>query len=1106
MEKKHSLWSSRLGMTCVMILAAWMAMAESVSVTTPGTLSTLLPSSATEAVIEGPINGTDVKYMRQLVNEGGLSSLNLKDADIVGGGDAYLDDYYTEDDVLGEKMFFECANLKSIVLPLSLSRINKEACAHSGLTSVVIPDNVTQVGMDAFAYCEDLTSVTIGLEVAVLEQGVFYQSNVKDAYMKALIPPLYSAYEFSSDPTIHVYDSSSSLYKASSWSEYGSLVDDLDETYGFIFSDDRVLAVKFQYFFADYACTQLYTRFATLDDDALRDAMSSVGLTEPLVNIAIKVKNDQWEPYEKQFRIHDYSPYSDAKYWHKELISNEGSYMGNPTGIYMEEPDTFYVFADRALPSDATIYFSGVKNGSLISNPTSGTYLNPGLNIIVGKKNSMYYVVYTAYTTKEMTKKVSEWPDVKVHIEGGIVDGYYDASHHSDEEYQALLKNATFQTFTVKGKYTAMNFNTDTYRNTWPISIDRSVARFDSLILWERELMGITEFVANGLCAHAPYCLAGGDAYFPNYYNNIHWAIEGDENQAGLANSTTYRTSYNSPSCVNNSFNVDSPDLDEWCVAHEVGHALQDAINLEGGSEVSNNLFSNVICFLDGRKVSSGGSVSTAFVDFANHVPYAQRDVYDATRMYYQLYLYYHQAQHDITFYPRLFQELRKDPLTLWSNTDESMLKFVRKVCEVANEDLTDFFRVWGFFEPIDTLIDDYGYKHITVTQEQIDATLEEISKYPTKNREIIFIEDRITNLPTTDFLTTAGNDRLDPDYAVGKCGTFGQYTEFSPEASQVPDLTAVHQDSFFVISGTDAVGVVLLDDENNLLYGSNDYKFCVPSEVMEKNYHLYAVSSNGQLYNVPTTSTISNVEVRLDEPGTVSQYVKSSTFRACISGPINGTDIKYLLKMIDEGSLVLLDLSNATIVSGGESYDGTHFTTDNCIGEEMFSYCTRLSSIVLPNSITKIDDRAFAHSCISQITIPANVTSVGFDAFAYCKSLRKVTILGDNVNLRQGVFYQSNVKNAYVESLTPLNHAMYMFSTEPTIHVHSSALQDYLNSDWPEFGTIVGDLDAPVNPDLTGVQEVGSDALAVKKIIRDNRVIIVRGGEEWTVLGLKIK
>ena len=70
--------------------------------------------------------------------------------------------------------------------------------------------------------------------------------------------------------------------------------------------------------------------------------------------------------------------------------------------------------------------------------------------------------------------------------------------------------------------------------------------------------------------------------------------------------------------------------------------------------------------------------------------------------MYYSLYLYYHQAQKNTSFYPELFKALRNDPLSIYeSNSNNSLLKFVRKVCEVAQEDLTDFFTVYGFFEPI---------------------------------------------------------------------------------------------------------------------------------------------------------------------------------------------------------------------------------------------------------------------------------------------------------------------------------------------------------------------------------------------------------------------
>jgi hypothetical protein len=81
--------------------------------------------------------------------------------------------------------------------------------------------------------------------------------------------------------------------------------------------------------------------------------------------------------------------------------------------------------------------------------------------------------------------------------------------------------------------------------------------------------------------------------------------------------------------------------------------------------------------------------------EYADRTPFFVRDVNSQLRMYYQLYLYYHQAQKNTSFFPNLFKALREDPLVIWGNSNNSSLKFVRKVCEVAQEDLTDFFTAW---------------------------------------------------------------------------------------------------------------------------------------------------------------------------------------------------------------------------------------------------------------------------------------------------------------------------------------------------------------------------------------------------------------------------
>ena len=128
-------------------------------------------------------------------------------------------------------------------------------------------------------------------------------------------------------------------------------------------------------------------------------------------------------------------------------------------------------------------------------------------------------------------------------------------------------------------------------------------------------------------------------------------------------------------------------------------------------------------------------------------------------RMYYQLYLYYHLGQRNTSFFPELFKELRRDPLTdRYKNTNNSSLKFVRKVCEIAQEDLTDFFEAWGFFVPCSNLpIEDYGNHIMTVKITDINRTKATIAKYTRKNREILFVEDRVDYVPRQGYFALPG-------------------------------------------------------------------------------------------------------------------------------------------------------------------------------------------------------------------------------------------------------------------------------------------------------------------------------------------------------------
>lgn len=1104
---------------------AWAA--TEVHVETAGTLPSLLTTVESPLKVTGSINGTDIKYLRELINDGKVTALDLSEANIVSGGDAYRDSYKTEEGVIGQSMFNGCSNLKTIELPATITDIQSNAFANSGLCKIDIPNSVSNIGNDAFAYCVSLDTVIIGRRVTSLSQGVFYGSSVKAAYVKPLTPPNYPPYLFSGGPKVFIYTSAVEDYNSSDWGRWHTIEGGLEEIYPLGEDPAEVVNKLRENFFEDAACTQLKAEYLAMSDEALATAFTEGGMPQFMIDIALKLKNNNWAAYEKDFRIHSYKPYSDANYWNDKMMSSGGSYMGNPTGIYSRALETLYVFVDGDVPEDATLYISGCAGRTLISNAKSGTALNKGLNIVDGTKDALYYILYTA-DTKSMTKTLDEWPEIKIHIQGGKVNGYYDVARASDKEYVELLNAASHKYFTIKSKHANFNFETSTYKEIWPTTIDRSIQWFDSLTVWQQSLMGYRAEVANGQRNYAPFYLTGGEAIAPIYYNNPNWAIQGDSNDGGYANSSGYRTCYNSVECIRNSFDVSIWDMDEWCAGHECGHNNQATINLEGGAEVSNNFFSNTCRYFFGRKTSGGEALSATMTEFVNHEIFAVRN--SSMRMYYQLFLYYHQAQKNTSFYPNLFKALRESPLRIYnpnsSNGNNSVLKFVRKACEVAQEDLTDFFRAWGFFEPVTNYsINLYGSYTMTVSKSNINRTLTEIAKYPRKNREILFVEDRIDYVLTNGIFSEPGKKRLESDL-VGKCGDLGQFTDFLPDSIEPSNYTYIQSDSLYKMIGTGGVGFLMLDKDSNIVYAANTYEFYIPSSV-GTGFTIYSVDGDGTLHEAIKEGDATEY-VTLTTAGTLADSLSAGAIKAVISGPINSTDIKYLRQLINEGNLQSIDISGVTVKSGGQAYYGTYKAPANSIGSHAFYNCTTLTNIVLPMSVKTIYANAFAYSGLTGITIPdnittissnafarcsslttaiigPNVTSLGNDAFAYCNNLKTVTIGEKMRSINQGVFYSSDVKDVYVHAATPpaLN-GPYIFSSKPTIHVYKASLSAYKASVWAEYGTIVGDLDKYTSIELPQEEVETNDADAPMYDLSGRRVKELKAGKIYVRKGKK--
>lgn len=145
---------------------------KTVTLTKAGELSKHITTAEkyklTSLTVSGPINGTDVLFLREMAGrdvdgmstDGQLATLDLSDANIVAGGANYYKvkrglstKYYNnaEDDVVGYYMFANCGNLTSVKLPKTAKKIELYAFNNcKALKECTLPEQLTEVGSYAF--------------------------------------------------------------------------------------------------------------------------------------------------------------------------------------------------------------------------------------------------------------------------------------------------------------------------------------------------------------------------------------------------------------------------------------------------------------------------------------------------------------------------------------------------------------------------------------------------------------------------------------------------------------------------------------------------------------------------------------------------------------------------------------------------------------------------------------------------------------------------------------------------------------------------------------------------------------------------------------------
>lgn len=139
----------------------------------PGWLSSKIPFKNQESVknltVTGYINGTDIKFIRELINNRALTHLDLTNTNIVAGGEKYYNTYKVEkDNTLYNEMFSGKANgIDYLALPLSITKIEAS------------PDESRQIN----SFYDKVDTLIIGGSINMLSK-YYLRNNIKYLYIR----------------------------------------------------------------------------------------------------------------------------------------------------------------------------------------------------------------------------------------------------------------------------------------------------------------------------------------------------------------------------------------------------------------------------------------------------------------------------------------------------------------------------------------------------------------------------------------------------------------------------------------------------------------------------------------------------------------------------------------------------------------------------------------------------------------------------------------------------------------------------------------------------------------------------------------------------------
>jgi hypothetical protein len=681
--------------------------------------------------------------------------------------------------------------------------------------------------------------------------------------------------------------------------------------------------------FSDDICSRIKPSVTQADVDAM-DAGFFRNLAQCMLN----------QQHDTLYRVQNYEPYCTRTTLASNLKTGPYSPFENPTGIFFSAGETAVV-----LVGDTHGQSLSMRVYDYTSQADYTYALSAGVNIIPVTDKGLAYINY-------YTDNFASLQPVSIHIaSGGQINGCYEAGKSTATDWRSMLTHAVTDMIDLKGHHIGMVYPVQYLKMYCPADGAKIIQIYDTVVRMEHEMMGLYKY--NRVPKNHMYAEADNAAVFSWYAgsNGAHYS-----------------------SNINVTCNDNIAVMDIWGIAHELGHVNQvrPGIRFTGVTEVTNNIYSSWIAhslksspgnnrletdyvndgYYDGYETATGygvGNVMTGgmFNAYLNNTILKKElwlnsygslsmktsgtetwlstggDFFSRLCPLWQLELYYQVVHPDKKdWFADLAEKVR--------NTDESSLtnaqihlNFIKNICDVTGEDLTDFFLKTGMLRVYDKpYFDDYGTNPVVITAADSLAAVNYIKGkgYPAPGSPFIC------------YLTATNvNAFIDRQPVQGVAGIGCTYTNVSSDRNGYQNYVTVDNSQwrnvviFKTYSGSSVTRLSMVGSG----YADNSAtRVYYPSDATA----VYAVAYDGTESLVYPSSVATGLQKH--EAGTLSVYPNPITEGFYTDG-LTGTGT---VRMFDVSGRLLLNrqVKPGDFVNVATLPQGTYFVTISSAGQTM--------------------------------------------------------------------------------------------------------------------------------------------------------------------------